>query len=331
MSDASQPGTAWDDIIDAWKKAAPWSNPQHVVQDLVLSRAIVEFSNDPQMSRRVVLHGGTCLHKVWHDRALRYSEDLDFLCVKPWHLLSAMRRAKRLLRAAGVTGVRYSFLGYPALHASKVDGRDIALKIDFNPTPRAARRAARNRAVRGSLAVDSPWFRGDTTGIRCVSPTDILASKIAAIMARSKPRDLADLCTGIDSGLADIDDIVDVYVRHYRSGEHPRSLRERLETLDCDDAYMAEAADSGDFAPKHFSQAMRDRVVGDVDQVIALHLSRTRPAKLSQKSETSAAVLERARSTAGAARSRLLCRKVVGSTGRRCYLKRGHRGRCRSR
>lgn len=89
------------ETVDAWTATAPWSTDGHVLQDLLLTRLIVESANDPHLRRRLVLHGGTCLHKIWHDRPQRYSEDLDYLCVKPWHLFRAVSGFRRINRARG--------------------------------------------------------------------------------------------------------------------------------------------------------------------------------------------------------------------------------------
>lgn len=259
----------WDGIIEHWRTSAPWDQPENVLQDLVLSRVIVEFANDRRLRRRLVLHGGTCLHKIWHDHPQRYSEDLDFLCVKPWHLPYAMRRMKRIVRDAGVADARYSFWGYPAIVGSEIGGRIIELKIDFNPTPRAAMRAFRSRSSRGSMIVESIWYRGQAAQIPCAPATDILASKIAAIMTRSKARDLADLCLGIESGIAAAGDIVAAYREHYRREQHPPALRPRIETLMSQGSFRADLDSDSDFMPKQFTHESLQAAIEAIDVMMA--------------------------------------------------------------
>ncbi len=261
-------GPEWSKIINDWQKSAPWREQDHVLQDLVLSRLIVESSNDSQMRRRLVLHGGTCLHKIWHDTPQRYSEDLDFLCVKPWHLPFVMRRMKKLMHKAGLSGIRYNFWGYPSIVASGLGGYEMNLKVDFNPTMRASRRAFINRSSRGSLTVESDWYRGEAPHIPCASVTDILASKIAAVFDRSKPRDLADLCTGIAAGLTDKDKVAEAYIVRYRRGSHPASLSAHIDDLMSDDRYR-QALSNSDFLPRIFDDRMRQSVIAAVDSAIA--------------------------------------------------------------
>lgn len=244
---------SWDHIIEGWQSTAPWKVPEHVLQDLVLSRVIVEFANDKRLRRSLVLHGGTCLHKIWLDKPQRYSEDLDFLCVKPWHLPFAMRRMKRIVSETGVVDAHFDFLGYPSLVGSQLNGRMIDLKIDFNPTPKASKRAFRNRASQGCLVVESDWYRGQTTLIPCASAVDILASKIAAIMTRAKARDLADLCGGLDADIASADEIVATYDEHYRGKEHSSALRPRVDALMADDSFRADLGADSDFMPRQFT------------------------------------------------------------------------------
>lgn len=50
--------------------------------DLVLSRAICELYQHPVIFENLVFRGGTALHKLFFERAGRFSEDLDFVQVK---------------------------------------------------------------------------------------------------------------------------------------------------------------------------------------------------------------------------------------------------------
>ena len=320
---------SWDDIIDEWQESAPWNNQEHVIQDLVLSRIIVEFANDRRLRRRLVLHGGTCLHKIWHDMPQRYSEDLEFLCVKPWHLLTAMRRMRRIVRDAGVSNVHFRFWGYPAVVGSEIGGRNIDLKIDFNPTRQAARRAFRNRSSRGSMAVESKWYRGQTAQVPCASATDILASKIAAIMTRTKARDLADLCTGIDSGIASVEDVVSAYQANYRRKQHPRTLRPRVESLMSQESFLNDLSDDNDFMPTAFAHSSLSAVLDSIDR----RMTQTHNTKATTAlPESGSLALERAQAKAASRSAQVepQCGQNVQRTGRPCFLRRGHRGRCRS-
>lgn len=65
--------------ITEWAAAAPWPLELQVEQDLILSRLIVEISNDEVLGPELAFRGGTCLHKLHLPAPLRYSEDLDYV------------------------------------------------------------------------------------------------------------------------------------------------------------------------------------------------------------------------------------------------------------
>ena len=72
-----------DDFILEWQAVAPWVSLGHVEQDLIISRALVQIFSDRQLAQKLAFRGGTALHKIHLERPHRYSEDLDFLQVKP--------------------------------------------------------------------------------------------------------------------------------------------------------------------------------------------------------------------------------------------------------
>ena len=67
-----------EDII-AWGVEHPWPELDQIEQDLLLSQAICEISNDPLQGNELSLRGGTALHKLFMNNPFRYSEDLDYV------------------------------------------------------------------------------------------------------------------------------------------------------------------------------------------------------------------------------------------------------------
>ena len=65
--------------ITEWREYAPWKTDLQVEQDLILSRILVEIYNDPFLAENLLFRGGTALHKLFLNPAVRYSEDLDFV------------------------------------------------------------------------------------------------------------------------------------------------------------------------------------------------------------------------------------------------------------
>jgi hypothetical protein len=92
--------------VVAWGRRVGWPTDEQVEQDLLLSRLIVEISNDLYLGSELVFRGGTCLHKRHADRAYRYSE--DHLGIRPGDLVDCFgpyrpdgythRRAEQNLR-----------------------------------------------------------------------------------------------------------------------------------------------------------------------------------------------------------------------------------------
>jgi predicted nucleotidyltransferase component of viral defense system len=83
------------DFIVEWRAQAPWPEDHQVEQDLLLSRALVEMFQEPEVSGILAFRGGTALHKLYLTPARRYSEDLDLVRVAQGSVegsLAAIRR-----------------------------------------------------------------------------------------------------------------------------------------------------------------------------------------------------------------------------------------------
>ncbi|MBI3016005.1 MAG: nucleotidyl transferase AbiEii/AbiGii toxin family protein [Candidatus Tectomicrobia bacterium] len=65
--------------ITHWRNVAPWPQDAQVEQDLILCRALIEIFRDTDLSRRVILRGGTALYKLYAPAPLRYSDDIDLV------------------------------------------------------------------------------------------------------------------------------------------------------------------------------------------------------------------------------------------------------------
>ena len=66
------------DIIN-WSGEHPWQEQDQIEQDLLLSQAICEIASDELLAEELALRGGTALHKLFLEKPLRYSEDLDYV------------------------------------------------------------------------------------------------------------------------------------------------------------------------------------------------------------------------------------------------------------
>lgn len=180
-----------ENILEGWRKNAPWPLLSQVEQDLIISRALVELYNNDYLKTRIAFRGGTALHKLILPRPLRYSEDIDL---------------NRLETGAGgkiIDGVRDSLdamLGKPF----KVNSTERSIKIiyKYNSVDGNSRRLKVEMNVRETLPekelqvipyrVESNYFQGSTK-ILAFNTEEMIGTKIRALYQRSKGRDLFDL------------------------------------------------------------------------------------------------------------------------------------------
>lgn len=67
--------------ITEWQQTAPWSQPDMVEQDLIISRALLDLFGDEHIAEHLAFRGGTALYKLCLVPAARYSEDIDLVQV----------------------------------------------------------------------------------------------------------------------------------------------------------------------------------------------------------------------------------------------------------
>ena len=48
-----------EDFISDWRQTAPWPRSAMVEQDLVISRALIELYNNPEIKKALAFRGGT--------------------------------------------------------------------------------------------------------------------------------------------------------------------------------------------------------------------------------------------------------------------------------
>jgi len=69
--------------IESWRTQVPWQTLAMVEQDMVISRALIDLYNQPQVQNSLIFRGGTALNKLIFDPPARYSEDIDFIQRRP--------------------------------------------------------------------------------------------------------------------------------------------------------------------------------------------------------------------------------------------------------
>ncbi len=180
-----------ENILEGWRKNAPWPLLAQVEQDLIISRALVELYNNDYLKTRIAFRGGTALHKIILPKPLRYSEDIDL---------------NRLETGAGgkiIDEVRIA-LGAMLGQPSKVNSTERSIKMIFkyNAIDGSQRKLKVEINVRETLpekklqeipySVQSDYFQGSTK-ILAFNTEEMIGTKIRALYQRSKGRDLFDL------------------------------------------------------------------------------------------------------------------------------------------
>jgi len=182
--------------IVAWSRFAPWSEPKQIEQDLIIARVIVQLFNEPFLREELRFRGGTALNKLHFPKPLRYSEDIDLARTKDgdskpiWDrvhdLLDPWLGKPEYLRSPVAPALRYS--------VAATDGAStIRIKVEINEDEVTPFDATQTLPYK----VENPWFSG-AANVATFSTEEVLATKIRALLQRSKGRDLLDLAHAVE-------------------------------------------------------------------------------------------------------------------------------------
>jgi predicted nucleotidyltransferase component of viral defense system len=226
--------------ITAWRARAPWPTDAQVEQDLVLSRALVEIFNIPELAKGFIFRGGTALHKLFVSPAGRYSEDIDLVQAEAGPigpLLDGVRKAldpwlgtPRRKQGHGRMTMTYRF------ETSFEPVIRMRLKVEINTREHFSVLEIAQR----SFAVDSPWFQG-VAQVPVYQVEELLGTKLRALYQRKKGRDLYDLWQVLQSTDADPRRIVECFEQYITRDNITISRAEFEENLAgklCDDAFL---------------------------------------------------------------------------------------------
>ena len=214
--------------ITHWRNVAPWPQDSQVEQDLILCRALVEIFQDSVAVGRLLLRGGTALHKLFVASPQRYSEDIDLVQVAAGPigpLLNAIRArldpilgTPRRERSQGNVTLRYR------VESEIPPVVPLRLKVEINTREHFAVSDPLGRP----FAVRSPWFEGQAE-VRTYALDELLATKLRALYQRRKGRDLFDLWLGLNMKGTDPERIVKIFRAYMKAEGHKvgRSLFEK--------------------------------------------------------------------------------------------------------
>lgn len=203
--------------ITAWRSQAPWPSDARVVQDLVLSRALIQIFADASLARTLAFRGGTALHKLILDAPGRYSEDIDLVQIRPEPIgvaLEAIRGALdpwlgkpnwKLNQGRATLVYRFNTTALPV--------QLLRLKIEINTREHFAVLGFQQQR----FVVDSPWFAGDSP-ITTYALEELLGTKLRALYQRKKGRDLYDLWLALTTLEVDGSKVVECFNRYLAHG-----------------------------------------------------------------------------------------------------------------
>jgi len=216
-------------FITEWSNKAEWPTTDQIEQDLVLSRLIIEIANDEYLGNELVFRGGTCLHKLHLDPALRYSEDLDYLrrsAGSIGEMIDAIRKIAFGLDMSVSTEITTN--PKIRLRAPFESGSgSMNVKIEVNTYERSPAMGL-NRVP---YSVENQWYRGSAE-VQTFTVAELVATKIRALYQRTKGRDIFDLWLALTKLGVSPNDIVNCFAtyrpRKYTSALAEQNLRSKL-------------------------------------------------------------------------------------------------------
>ncbi len=178
-------------FITEWNKNVPWQTNEHVEQDLVICRALVEIFNDDFLAESLAFRGGTALHKLYLQPQPRYSEDIDLVQIRSEPIKETIQRLQKALSFLGksnVTPRKDNNTLYYRFQSEFPPVQKMKLKIEIN--------CREHFSVLGwekiPFNINSEWFKGDCK-LTTYTLEELLGTKLRALYQRRKGRDLFDL------------------------------------------------------------------------------------------------------------------------------------------
>jgi predicted nucleotidyltransferase component of viral defense system len=216
--------------IDAWRSHAPWRSDARVEQDLIVCRAIIEIFRDPVLSQKLVVRGGTALHKLYFHPPRRFSEDIDLVQIESGpigpifdalrEVLAPILGKPKRKQGTGIVTLMYR------MSSEMPPVSPLRLKVEINSREHFALLGIHKK----SFAIESPWLTS-ACEVRTFALEELLGTKLRALYQRRKGRDLFDLWLGLTEGKADAQKIVDCFRHYMEHAERKVSRNEFAENL----------------------------------------------------------------------------------------------------
>lgn len=217
--------------ITEWGTHAPWATRTQIEQDLLLSRLMIEISNNDYLGKDLIFRGGTCLHKLHLPMPYRYSEDLDYVRENRDGIKSTFTELERIASNIGFeSSTEVNKIPKFFMRTTASDGSKIKIKIEIN----AHEKTFAHPRIRLKHTVASNWFSG-SADILTFQVEEMVATKIRALYQRSKGRDLFDLWLALNVLNLNPTEIVSSFTCYnpgFTSMQSIANLREKLKKVD---------------------------------------------------------------------------------------------------
>lgn len=197
-----------ENFIEQWRVKAPWQTLAMIEQDLVISRALVELYNQPNVKSSLIFRGGTALNKLYIQPPARYSEDIDLVQIKPEPIGQVLDAIREVLD---------NWLGEPRRKSTERSAKLVYRYLSINNTPAKLKieiNTTEHFTIQPILStnyeVNSNWFQGKTN-LLTYSLDEMIATKLRALYQRRKGRDLFDIWYVLKQQLVNLDQVVSIF------------------------------------------------------------------------------------------------------------------------
>lgn len=208
--------------ITAWGNTAPWVMRDQIEHDLVLSRALCELYTNKIIKENLVFRGGTALHKLFFEKAGRFSEDLDFVQVRPQPIGETAHSIREVLDPwLGKPNYKQNKGRFTLYYKFPIEDSSAVRKLKIEINTREHYHVKPHANV--VFEVKNDWFTGSCE-VLTHPIEEILATKLRALYQRSKGRDLYDFWY-VNQQINDLDvlEIVEIFQHYMKNGDTPVS------------------------------------------------------------------------------------------------------------
>jgi predicted nucleotidyltransferase component of viral defense system len=202
--------------VQDWQQRVKWQEPFMVEQDLIISKALVCLFSHPKIKGRLVFRGGTALNKLFLKPPARYSEDIDLVQKHPEPIGDTLKSIGEVLDPWLGTPIRKIKRGGAKriYKFQTIADTTAKLKIEINTVEHFQVLPLQHIPY----SVDSKWFQGSCE-IPVYALEEMMATKLRALYQRRKGRDLFDVWLVFKNNMADIDKVIEVFLKYCENDE----------------------------------------------------------------------------------------------------------------